>query len=86
MSFHINACLVDGIPRLELFDSQTGDCRLQWQYNPDSPDHDAGGAEVQRLFHQLILLTCQQETANVRVFWTAEQDGHMLGGCGEPGP
>ena len=83
MSFHINACLVDGNPCLELFDSHSGDCRLRWQYNRNNK-HSDDQLEVQKLFHQLIRLTCQQEAANVRVFWTGEPTGHKLGNPWNP--
>lgn len=71
MAYLIDAWLDEGVPRVRICDAQTGAVRLDWIrdkkasgkcQNPD-PDHEANSEvaardALQRLFKELILLSC----------------------------
>lgn len=65
MSYFIYASAYNGTPSLTICDAHNGNTVLQWQYESRN---DLPTQEVQQLFRQLILLTCQQEIGNVRLF------------------
>lgn len=65
MSYHIFASIYDGVPSLHICDAHNGHTVLQWQYTSQA---NIPTQEVQQLFRELILLTCQQEINNVRLF------------------
>ena len=64
MSWHIHAWLKDGKPCLEIVDADSGSVHLQWSGN----DQPQGGRDVQQLFRELLLLSCQQDLRNGRLF------------------
>lgn len=70
MGYHIYAWLEEGLPRLRIYDSETGRLSMSWDYRPE---HSLGETpvlqqeELKRLFRDL-LLTCQQDCRNVRLY------------------
>jgi hypothetical protein len=75
MPYRIEAQLLQGGPRLRLFDAASGALRLQWRYRtelmPGSADRPADGAEhfcaaranLQALLRDLFLLSCADNTS-----------------------
>lgn len=77
MSFHIHAWLENGLPRLQVIDAQSGATYLSWHYQEAEQDSQfKEPEEVQRLFKELLLLTCKQEMANCRMF-SAKPDHNL---------
>ncbi|RLA24210.1 MAG: hypothetical protein DRQ61_01660 [Gammaproteobacteria bacterium] len=71
MSFHIYAWLENGIPRLQVIEAHSGAIYLSWRYQETNQDSQPKGKkEIQRLFKDLLLLTCKQEMKNCRLFKT----------------
>lgn len=68
MSYHINAWLEDGDPRLEILDAHSKSVCMSWSYKSRESLERKDKTEIQRLFRELILLTCKQMVANCRVF------------------
>ena len=68
MSYHINAWLENGVPQLQVIDAQTKRVCMNWSYKSESEPSEQQRQEVQRLFRELLLLTCKQDIANCRVF------------------
>ena len=71
MSYHINAWLEDGDPRLEIVDAHSKSVCMSWSYKSRAGLERKDKAEIQRLFRELILLTCKQMITNCRVFETS---------------
>jgi len=69
MEYHIDAWLEDGKPRLRIYHPRTREVTVSWDYQPTGRNHDQ--REIQRLFRELILLTCKQEARGVRLFQTS---------------
>ncbi len=73
MGFYIYAWLDDANPRLQIIDAQSGSICVSWSYrgvakNGVNKNRDTDKNEIKRLFRDLILLTCQQEMNNSRIF------------------
>jgi L-rhamnose mutarotase len=68
MSYHINAWLEDGMPRLQVIDAQTRTICMSWSYTPNKDQSYKERHEIQRLFKELLLLTCKQDISNCRIF------------------
>ncbi|MBU2865072.1 hypothetical protein QWZ13_14645 [Reinekea marina] len=68
MSYHINAWLENGVPQLQVIDAQTKRVCMNWSYQSESEPSEQQKHEIQRLFRELLLLTCKQDIANCRVF------------------
>ncbi|WP_444995871.1 hypothetical protein [Aliikangiella sp. IMCC44359] len=67
MSYQIEAYLNNGKPSLKIYDLKRKSLCLSWTYS-NTPDECQSQQEVQRLFRELLLLTCKQDMHNVRVF------------------
>lgn len=67
MSWHIYAWLEAGRPRLQVTEAQTESPVLDWTCR-SAGDAQGDDRELKRLFRELILLSCKQEAANVRLF------------------
>lgn len=65
MYWHIHAWLEQGHPRLRICDAHSRTAVLDWT---GDPARAADRGSVQALFRDLILLSCRQDCANVRVF------------------
>jgi hypothetical protein len=70
MSYHINAWLEDGDPRLEIVDAHSKSVCMSWSYKSRAGLESRDKNEIQRLFRKLILLTCRETIANCRIFET----------------
>ncbi len=71
MSFHIYAWLENGNPRLKVIEPKSGTTYLSWCYqDTHEGKKSADKKEIQRLFKDLLLLTCKQEMKNCRLFKT----------------
>lgn len=68
MGYYIYAWLEHGDPRLRVIDAQTGSTCLRWDYHDSGPSNPNDKKEIQRLFRELLLLTCRQESRNIRFF------------------
>jgi len=68
MGYYIYAWLENGNPQLQIVDTQSESVCVTWSYQ--DPDHVGLGdkKEIQRLFRDLLLLTCKQEMNNCRIF------------------
>jgi len=67
MVYQIEAFLDQGKPALKIYDAAEQSLCLSWTYHGDATEKNSR-QEVQRLFRQLLLLTCKQDIHNVRVF------------------
>lgn len=72
MSFQIYAWLDNGQPRLQIIETLSGVTYLSWRYQEEAGKNSKpkDKKEIQRLFKDLILLTCKQEMQNCRLFET----------------
>lgn len=68
MSWHIYAWLEAGRPRLQVTEAGTENPVLDWTCRSSEGEQGVDPCELKRLFRELILLSCRQEAANVRVF------------------
>jgi hypothetical protein len=73
MGYHIYAWLEEGNPNLEIVDAESRDVCVKWSYSETAGAANDSGVqydkkEIQKLFQQLLLLTCKQELSNCRVF------------------
>lgn len=68
MGYYIYAWLEHGDPRLRVVDVQTGSICLRWDYRSSDRLTSSDKKEIQRLFRDLLLLTCRQESRNIRSF------------------
>lgn len=68
MGHRIYAWLEEGKPRLRIYDAESGNLTVSWDYQGKQGAGEPQRQEIQRLFKQLLLLTCKQEMANVRVY------------------
>ncbi|MCI0653371.1 MAG: hypothetical protein L0Y39_02675 [Methylococcaceae bacterium] len=72
MGYYIYAWLEQGDPRLRVVDAQTGSICLRWDYHNSDRLKLSDKKEIQRLFRDLLLLTCKQENQNIRFFHIRE--------------
>ncbi|MGH8548023.1 MAG: hypothetical protein ACRERU_05385 [Methylococcales bacterium] len=68
MGYYIYAWLEHGDPRLRIVDVQTGSICLRWDYRKSDRLKFSDKKEIQRLFRDLLLLTCRQESQDIRLF------------------
>lgn len=69
MTWNIDAWLdQDGTPHLRIIDAEQQCVRLDWQYQDRQGSNDR--KQLKQLFRQLLLLTCQQDFENLRLFST----------------
>ncbi|MCI0667797.1 MAG: hypothetical protein L0Y43_07065, partial [Methylococcaceae bacterium] len=68
MGYYIYAWLEHGDPRLRVVDARTGSICLHWDYHDAGRSNASDKKEIQRLFRDLLLLTCRQESQNIRLF------------------
>ncbi len=66
MGYHIYAWLENSVPQLQIVDAETGAVSVTWSYRSNGELGDQ--KEIQRLFRDLLLLTCKQEMNNCRIF------------------
>lgn len=66
MGMQLHVCLVDGLPKLEVVDAETGEVLLSWAYQMDAPVTDK--KQLQDLFRKFVLLTLRQGNSNPRYF------------------
>ncbi len=67
MGYQIEAYLENGQPALKIYDVDKQDLCLSWRYRKNQNGQESQ-SEIHRLFRELLLLTCQQDLHNVRVF------------------
>ena len=67
MGYQIEAFLDAGRPALKIYDIDKNALCLSWCYQGECEDPESQN-EIQRLFRELLLLTCKQDLHNVRVF------------------
>lgn len=79
MGYHLYAWLENGKPQLQIIDAQTKSICLSWSYQETKRNGDV--KEIQRLFRDLLLLTCKQELGNYRVF---EVKPPIINECASP--
>ncbi|MGR9106954.1 MAG: hypothetical protein ACU843_08500 [Gammaproteobacteria bacterium] len=68
MGYYIYAWLERGSPRLRVVDAQSGSVCLRWDYRSSGRLKSSDQKEIQRLFRDLLLLTCRQSASDVRLF------------------
>lgn len=66
MGYYIYAWLEHGNPQLQIIEAESKSICLSWSYQATNTKYDS--KEIQRLFKNLLLLTCKQEMRNYRVF------------------
>lgn len=66
MGMQLHACLINGLPNLEIIDSDTQQVILNWSYDSESVLTDK--KQLQDLFRELLLLTLRQGNSNPRQF------------------
>ena len=67
MGYKIEAFLDNGKPALKIYDIAMQSLCLSWTFHGESGEVSSR-SEIQRLFRELLLLTCKQDMHNVRVF------------------
>ena len=73
MGYQIEAFLDEGKPALKIYDVSKKSLCLSWTFHGDN-DESSSRHEIQRLFRDLLLLTCKQDMHNVRVFNLSAND------------
>ncbi len=68
MGYYIYAWLEKGKPQLQIIDAKSNSVCLSWSYQLSINEKNGDKKAIQRLFRQLLLLTCKQELSNYRVF------------------
>lgn len=68
MGCFIYASLIEGKPNLKIVDARSQQTCVNWHYDRDAEgdtgDKSAARQEIQRLFRELLLLTCKQNLAS----------------------
>ena len=67
MGYYIYAWLEHGDPRLRVVDAQSGSVCLCWDYSTATRKQASDKKEIQRLFRDLLLLTCRQEELTIEL-------------------
>ena len=60
MGYHIYAWLDEGQPKLRIVDAGSDSVCLDWSYQGGHAQDPNAKKEIQRLFRDLLLLTCRQ--------------------------
>ena len=81
MGYYIYASLENGDPQLEIVDADSKSTCLSWRYQSENSDKNYDKKEIQRLFRELLLLTCKQEINNYRVFGLQSIKNKEDSGC-----
>jgi hypothetical protein len=68
MSYYINAWLENGDPRLQIIDAQSKSVCVSWDYLAPKNAENKDKNEIQRLFKELLMLTCKHKVTNARIF------------------
>lgn len=68
MGYYIYAWFEDYNPQLQIIDAQSGSVCVNWRYHDRKQGFLSDKKELQRLFRDLLLLTCKQEMNNCRLF------------------
>ena len=68
MGYYIYAWLENGNPQLQIIDAKSKSVCVSWSYQTLSNVKTDNKKEIQRLFKDLLLLTCKQEMRNFRIF------------------
>ncbi len=68
MGYIIYAWLENGNPRLQIVDAQSQAVRVSWEYHNQGEGMPNDKKEIQRLFRDLLLLSCEQEVEHCRIF------------------
>ncbi len=68
MGYYINAWIENGSPQLQIIDAYSKSVCLSWGYTTANNVNTYDKKEIQRLFKELLLLTCKQQMTNYRVF------------------
>ncbi|MCH9696643.1 MAG: hypothetical protein K0U68_00920 [Gammaproteobacteria bacterium] len=71
MGYYIYAWLDNGSPRLKVVNALSNTECINWTYQAES---NSDKKEIQRLFKELLLLTCQQDLQQCRVFKLVNDD------------
>jgi hypothetical protein len=61
MGYLIYASLLEGKPKLEIKDADSERTCMSWSYEPEQRDDAVDKQEFQRLFRDLLLLSCKQK-------------------------
>lgn len=64
MGYQIYASLLDGKPNLKIVDIDSQKTCMQWHYEKSGQDNNEEQQEIQRLFRELLLLSCKQNLSN----------------------
>ncbi len=64
MGYYIYASLLDGKPNLKIVDADSQKTCMQWHCEKLGQDNSEEQHEIQRLFRQLLLLSCKQNLSN----------------------
>jgi len=68
MGYHIYAWLDEGQPKLRIVDAGSESVCLDWSFQSGQVRDPEARKEIQRLFRDLLLLTCRQNLSPVRKF------------------
>ncbi len=68
MGYYIYAWLEKGNPQLQIVDAQSESVCVTWSFQGPDGRESGDKKEIQRLFRDLLLLTCKQEQNNCRIF------------------
>ncbi len=68
MGYYIYAWLENGKPQLQIVDAKSKSVCVTWSYQDKNIHSQDDKKEIQRLFKDLLLLTCKQELRHCRVF------------------
>ncbi|MGD8975994.1 MAG: hypothetical protein PVG91_00205 [Gammaproteobacteria bacterium] len=66
MGYHIYAWLDEGQPKLRIIDAGSDSVCLDWSYQGGQVQDPNAKKEIQRLFRDLLLLTCRQSLSPER--------------------
>ena len=64
MGYYIYASLLDGKPTLKIVDADSRKTCMQWHCETVGLDNREEQHEIQRLFRELLLLSCKQNLTN----------------------
>ncbi len=68
MGYYIYTWFDNGNPQIQVVEAQSKKVCLSWSYQAPEKGNKYDKKEIQRLFKDLLLLTCKQKMENYRVF------------------
>ncbi len=77
MGYYIYAWLDNGNPQLKIVDVKSKSTCMRWSYQHSDTNGLNDKKEIQRLFRDLLLLTCRQEMKNCRLFQVSPQQNPL---------